>query len=53
MGSDSDGLRVLTPFERGLAVAVGAFMLLLSLLSIGVMVALATPVVRLVEGLSK
>ena len=45
--------RELTPNERTLAIATGIAMLCLSFLALAVMIAIASPVVRLVEGLSK
>jgi hypothetical protein len=45
--------RELTPNERTLAIATGIAMLCLSFLSLAVMIAIASPVVRLIEGLSK
>jgi hypothetical protein len=51
--SDPHAPRELTPNERTLAIATGIAMLCLSFLSLVVMVAIASPVVRLVEGLSK
>jgi hypothetical protein len=53
MRLEQSSSRVLTPSERSVAVAVGAVMLILSLLSLSVTFALYSPVARLVEGLSK
>jgi hypothetical protein len=53
MQSDPNGLRELTPSEQTLTIATGVVMLCFSFLSLAVMVAIASPVVRLVEGLSK
>jgi hypothetical protein len=53
MEAEQDGPRELTTTERGIVVVVGVVMLILSLLSLGVTIALFTPMVRLVEGLSK
>jgi hypothetical protein len=51
--TDRDTDRLLTPSEGSLATAVGVVMLCLSFLSLAVMIAIASPVVRLMEGLSK
>jgi hypothetical protein len=51
--TESDTDRLLTPTEGSLATAVGVVMLCLSFLSLAVMIAIASPVVRLLEGLSK
>jgi hypothetical protein len=53
MQSEQGASRVLTAAERALAIAVGVFMLCLSALSLVVTIAMLTPMVRLVEGLSK
>ena len=45
--------RALTSGERAFAVAMGVFMLCMSMLSIVAIFALVSPVARLVEGLSK
>ena len=53
MRSEQVRPRELTPSERALAIAIGVVMLCLSALSLVVTIALLTPMVGLVEGLSK
>jgi len=53
MQSEQGTSRVLTPAERTLAIAVGVVMLGLSALSLAVTIAMFSPLVRLIEGLSK
>ena len=49
----SDRKRVLKSGERAFAVAIGVFMLCMSMLSIVAIFAIVSPFARLVEGLSK
>jgi hypothetical protein len=53
MRPEQNNLRVLTPSERRIAIAVGAGMLLLSFLSLMATMSLYMPLHKLVEGLSK
>lgn len=53
MQTDQSTSCALTPAERRLAVAIGLGMLLFSLVSLAVMVALFLPLLTVVEGLSK
>jgi hypothetical protein len=53
MQSEQSNLRALTPSERGLAIAVGVGMLVLSFLSLIATAALYMPIHSLIQGLSK
>jgi hypothetical protein len=53
MQTEQSDSRALTPSERALAIAFGVGMLVLSVLSLIMTVALYLPLLRLVEGLSK
>jgi hypothetical protein len=53
MQTERNKLRALTPSERGLAVAFGVGMILLSLVALAATVALCLPFSTLTENLSK